>query len=127
MQNLVDTHTLIWFLNGDDSLSLKARKSIEKEGVINFVSIASIWEIAIKISLKKLELKTTLQQFEELLYKNDFNILPISIADTILISELPFYHRDPFDRIIIAQGISNKLRVITKDVVFSNYNVKTLW
>lgn len=72
MKYLLDTHTLIWFLNGDRDLSTKARKSIESTDVINFVSIVSLWEIAIKISLDRLSLKTSFEKIEEEISNNNF-------------------------------------------------------
>ena len=127
MNTLIDTHALIWFLNGDDTLSEKAKKSIEEYDTVNFVSIASLWEIAIKISLGKLELKTPFSAIAEQITNNGFQILPVTFADTLLLSTLPFHHRDPFDRIIIAQSLTNKLTIISKDKVFDSYQVGLLW
>ncbi len=127
MNNLLDTHTLIWFINGDGLLSEKAKKSIEKTNIINFVSIASLWEIAIKISLGKLELSIPFSSLSDLLNSNAFQILPVSFDDTALIINLPFHHRDPFDRIIIAQSINNNLNVISKDSFFRDYQIALTW
>jgi PIN domain nuclease of toxin-antitoxin system len=127
MNNLIDTHALIWFLNGDNDLSDKAKKAIEAEDTINFISIASLWEIAIKISLGKLELKTPFAKISELLENNGFQILPITFEDTLILSTLPFHHRDPFDRIIISQSINNKLTIISKDRHFDAYQVDLTW
>lgn len=127
MNNLIDTHSLIWFLNGDDNLSVKAKKAIEEEGAINFISIASLWEIAIKISLGKLELNIPYTKFSELLENNGFQILPITFNDTLILTSLAFHHRDPFDRIIISQGINNQLTIISKDPHFEAYKVALIW
>ena len=86
MNNLIDTHTLIWFLNGDTALSEKAKRSIEENDAVNFVSIASLWEIAIKISLRKLELKTPFATIAEQITNNGFQILPVTFADTLILS-----------------------------------------
>jgi PIN domain nuclease of toxin-antitoxin system len=102
MLQLLDTHTFIWFINGDNQLSAKAIEKIESDDAINFISIASIWEIAIKISLGKLELRKPFSEIESQIQENGFQILPITIRDTLVVSSLPFYHRDPFDRLIIA-------------------------
>ncbi len=113
MNNLLDTHSFIWFITGDQKLSKRARQIIE-ESSVSFISIASLWEIAIKISLGKLELKFP---FLELLYHielNNFQLLPITFEDTKFISDLPLHHRDPFDRLIIAQCINNNLTLISK-------------
>ena len=101
MRNLLDTHTLIWFLNGDAQLSDVARSAIEENGVINYISIASLWEIAIKVSLGKLDLNTTFQNVSQQIEDNGFRILPISFSDTTHLLNLPSFHKDPFDRIII--------------------------
>ena len=127
MNNLIDTHALIWFLNGDNDLSDNAKKAIEAEDAINFISIASLWEISIKISLGKLELKTPFSKISELLDNNGFQILPITFEDTLILSTLPFHHRDPFDRIIISQSLNNKLTIISKDRYFDEYQVALTW
>ena len=118
-QNLLDTHTLIWFLDGSSLLSEKSKKEIEDENAANFVSIASLWEIAIKVSLGKIELKTTLDQIYSKLMENGFEVLPITFEDTLAVSRLPFHHRDPFDRIMIAQAMTNRMTIISKDEQFA--------
>ena len=125
--NLLDTHTLIWFLDGNSLLSLNAKKEIEDEEAINFVSIASLWEIAIKISLGKIELKTSFNQISNKLSENGFLILPVTFEDTLVISSLKFHHRDPFDRVIIAQSMTNKMRIISKDTHFALYDSLVIW
>ncbi len=126
-QYLLDTHTLIWFIGGNKELSQVARQSIEAIDATNFVSIASLWEIAIKISLGKLELKTPFNQINRQILENGFEILPITFDDTLTVSALPFHHRDPFDRIIIVQAITNGLTIISKDEHFSSYDAKVIW
>jgi PIN domain nuclease of toxin-antitoxin system len=127
MNILIDTHALIWFLNGDNDLSDTARKAIENNEAINFVSIASLWEIAIKISLGKLELQTPFEKISEQIANNGFQILPITFEDTLVLTSLPFHHRDPFDRIIISQSFTNKLTIISKDRYFEAYQVALTW
>ncbi len=127
MNYLLDTHTLIWFLNGDKNLSLKARKAIESTASANFVSIVSLWEIAIKISLDRLELKSSFEKIEEQILGNGFEMLPLTFKDTLILSSLPFHHNDPFDRVLIAQGMNNKLTIISKDQHFDKYKVKLVW
>ena len=123
MNNLIDTHSLIWFLNGDTNLSAKARKLIENKNAVNFISIASLWEIAIKVSLGKLELSSPFAKRSQQIDRNGFQILPITFADMLILSELTFHHRAPFDRIIIAQSLSNKLIIISQDRHFNAYGV----
>ena len=127
MNNLIDTHAFIWFINGDSDLSDNAKKAIEHPDASNFISIASLWEIAIKISLGKLELKTSFCKIAEQIELNGFQILSITFEDTLLISDLPFHHRDPFDRIIIAQSITNRLAIITKDKLYDGYQANIIW
>lgn len=127
MNYLLDTHTLIWFLNGDKDLSTKARKAIESNEATNFVSIVSLWEIAIKVSLDRLDLKTSFEKIGDEISNNNFEMLPITFQDTLILSSLPFHHRDPFDRLLISQGINNKFTIISKDQYFDNYKVKVLW
>lgn len=122
-QYLLDTHTLIWFLEGSPELSLTARQAIESENGFNYVSIASLWEMAVKISVGKLELKAPFTQIANQLSANGFRILSITFQDTVIISSLPLHHRDPFDRIIIAQAITNGLTVITADQHFPAYSI----
>lgn len=126
-QNLLDTYTMIWYINGDKELSENARTAIESEGAVNFVSIASLWEIAIKISLDKLQLKTPFNQVARQIEENGFEVLPITFEDTLTLSTLPFHHRDPFDRIIIAQGVTNRLTILSKDKRFNLYKATILW
>lgn len=126
-QHLLDTHTLIWYINGAQELSQKARAAIEAEDAVNFVSIASLWEMAIKISLGKLELNTPFNQISRQMQENGFEVLPLAFEDTLTVSTLPLHHRDPFDRIIIAQSINQGLTLISKDENFGHYKAKILW
>ncbi len=127
MNYLLDTHILIWFLNGDKDLSSNARKAIESSEAINFVSIVSLWEIAIKISLNRLDLKSPFEKIGVEISNNNFQMLPITFQDTLILSSLPFHHSDPFDRLLIAQSINNKFTVISKDQYFTSYKIKVLW
>lgn len=125
--NLLDTHAFLWFLSGDENISITARRTIEKSYKQNFVSIASLWEIAIKISLNKLSLNGNFSDLERLIHENGFKVLPMEFEDTFLITSLPFHHRDPFDRIIISQSINRKLNLISKDNQFEKYGIKAIW
>jgi PIN domain nuclease of toxin-antitoxin system len=127
MDLLLDTHTLIWFLNGDKQLSQKVRNEIENTNNKKVVSIASVWEIAIKTSLNKFNFPKGLKGIVELIHENNFEILPISINHTLLVSTLAFHHRDPFDRILVAQSQAESLTIATKDDNIKQYDVKTIW
>lgn len=127
MNYLLDTHALIWFLNGDNKLSKRAKETNENPDNLKIVSIASVWEIAIKISLGKFRFENGFKEFLKLIDDNGFELLPISFQDTIAVSSMEFIHRDPFDRLIIAQSTTNELTIITKDKYIEKYDSKTLW
>jgi len=127
MEYLLDTHTLLWFLSNDKQLSSKALATIKPANTICFTSIVSLWEIAIKSSLNKLNLHVPFSDFEKQLYQNDIQILPLTFQDILTSHSQPFHHRDPFDRIIISQAIHHGLTIITKDSHFTQYAVNTLW
>ncbi len=127
MEVLLDTHTLIWYLFGDEKLSLNSKNIIENDANRKLVSIVSVWEIAIKISIKKFEFSKGLRFLVEAIENNNFEILPIKIEHTITVASLPFHHRDPFDRILIAQCEAENLTIATKDEHFKLYDVKTVW
>jgi len=127
MNLLLDTHTFIWFVNGDKDISSKAIELIENPDNLSLISIASIWEIAIKASLGKLRLTNEFHTIRDLILENGLQILPITFSHTEKVYTLPFHHRDPFDRIIIAQAIVEKCTVITKDSNFSKYELLVKW
>ena len=89
-QNILDTHTLIWYINGEPELSQTAQAAIEADNTINFISIASLWEMAIKISLGKLELKTPFNQIGRQIDENGFEVLPVTFGDTLTVSTCLF-------------------------------------
>ena len=127
MDFLLDTHTLIWFLNGDEKLSDKAKSAIEDTKNSKIVSIASIWEIAIKLSIEKFKFTKGFKHFLDMVEDNGFEILPITFEHAIELSTLEFIHRDPFDRLLISQCIVDKLIIITKDINIKRYKIKTIW
>ena len=128
MKYLLDTHTLLWFLAGDEKLSRKARQLIDDPGNEKFLSIVSLWEIAIKTGLGKLNLdKPFDQMFPERLAFNGIQILDITVDSLIKLTTLPFHHRDPFDRLIIAQGLVEGFPIISVDTVFDAYGINREW
>ncbi len=124
---LLDTHSLIWFLNGDENLSEKAKSVIEDPSNSKIVSIASIWEIAIKISLDKFRFPKGFKYFLEMIEDNGFEILPITFEHALELSALEFIHRDPFDRLLVAQCKCDNLVIVTKDDNIKHYKIKTIW
>jgi PIN domain nuclease of toxin-antitoxin system len=128
MRLLADTHTLLWFLQGDKRLSKKAATLLESPESLVFVSIASVWEIAIKISLQKLRISYSLDKdLPQLLQDCGFHLLPVSCAHVARIPSLPFHHRDPFDRLLITQSLVENLRIVTQNPQFSAYDVDMVW
>lgn len=127
MRFLLDTHSLLWFLSGDTSLSQRARRIIENPDDVILVSIASLWEIAIKHSLGKLKLA---QPFNELfphqLSINSISLLDIQLRHVARISNLEFHHRDPFDR-LAAQSLSEEIPILSSDEALDAYGLERIW
>lgn len=123
---LLDTHTLLWFLRDSPQLSKKALGIITTENKV-YVSIASLWEIAIKKSIGKLEFEHSIEKIAELCHEKDILILQIQPKYFDKVIKLPNIHNDPFDRLIIAQAIIENLVIITKDTIIPKYSVKTIW
>jgi len=128
MRVLLDTHAFLWFISGSKKLSSVARNMIADLDNEVFLSVASLWEIAIKVSLGKLDL---VQPYEELipeqLQQEEISTLPIELEHLTNMIKLPFHHRDPFDRLIIAQGIVEGLPIVSFDPVFADYPVRIIW
>jgi PIN domain nuclease of toxin-antitoxin system len=127
MKVLLDTHAFIWFVEDNAQLPLKSKQIIEKQDNEVFLSIASVWEMAIKIQLGKLNINKSIEEIVELIAINGFQFLPILPNHIIRMSTLNFFHRDPFDRIIIAQGLTESATILSRDAVFDNYEVKRVW
>jgi PIN domain nuclease of toxin-antitoxin system len=123
MQFLLDTHILLWFMNGDTQLPEAMMNIISDKSNQCFVSIASIWEIAIKCNIGKLKLNTDFNKISDFLGNNDLIIIPIELTHLETYLNLALLHRDPFDRVIIAQGISEHLTILTADDQFRKYPV----
>ena len=125
---LIDTYTLLWIVTDSPKLSDRAKTLyLNPENKI-IISLASIWELAIKSSLNKLTLEKPLEEFiDEHIKGNDIQILNIELPHILRIEKLPFHHRDPFDRLIISQQIENNLPVIGSDKEFDQYGIKRIW
>jgi PIN domain nuclease of toxin-antitoxin system len=127
MKVLLDTHIFLWFIMGDSQLSVSARKAIEDPANTKYLSAASAWEIAIKTSLGKLKL---LEPFDVLVPReianNGFNYLPIELSHVALITSLPFHHRDPFDRMIVAQAMAERMLLVSSDGMLEQYGVQRI-
>ena len=127
MDLLLDTNAFLWFCEDNPKLSPAAKQSIENQNNTSFFSIASLWEIAIKLSLGKIKLKIPFEKFVELVEDNGFKILSITFEHTLNVSQLEFYHRDPFDRLIISQGIVEDIPIVSADNQFDDYSVNRIW
>jgi len=123
MDILLDTCSALWFLIGDEKMSMSARDIIcDAENKV-YVSIASVWEVAIKISINKLDFDSGINGFINAIEDNGFLLLIIDTNDTKAVANLPFVHRDPFDRMLIAQAITHNMTIMTTDTEIVKYNV----
>lgn len=127
MEYPLDTHTLIWLLDEPEKLSPRVHNTILDLNNTCFISIASLWEIVIKAGLNKLELRVNFSEIQDQLSMHEIQIVPIQIAHLSTYLGLPLLHRDPFDRIVIAQALVHHFTIITKDPQFGLYNVPVLW
>ena len=127
MRYLLDTHALIWHLEDDARLSTVSKSVIENEQNEIFATIASFWEMVIKISLGKLNLKMPLDDMFEKLESMEIAIINIQASHVRNVQNLPHHHRDPFDRMIIAQADAEKCTIISIDNAFDAYSTPVLW
>ena len=127
MHYLLDTHTLLWFLDDDPQLPEKVKEEIININNNCFVSIASLWEIAIKVKIGKLTIKFPFEKFADYFSANEIELLPISLDHLTQLLNMDFHHRDPFDRIIIAQSRVEQLTILTRDEHFSSYTDRVMW
>ncbi len=127
MKLLLDTHAFIWFVENDENLPHNLKIEIEKPTNEIYVSLVSLWEIAVKVSLNKLSMSIDIPSLINKIDACGFLILPIFSEHIVLVSSLPFHHRDPFDRMLIAQTLCEKITIVSKDGFFSEYGVELLW
>jgi PIN domain nuclease of toxin-antitoxin system len=126
VRQLLDTHTFIWFVIGSDRITPKVREQIESND--NLLSLASLWEIAIKSSLGKLDLELSIEQLvEEQIIANGIELLDITTEHIAVVANLPLHHRDPFDRLIISQVMVEQIPIVGRDKAFDSYSVQRLW
>jgi len=125
---LLDTHALLWFLREPSMLPPKVLETIESAGADAAVSLASLWEIAIKASLNKLYLPKPFDElFPHSVPESGLALLPIEPSHIAAVSRLPFHHRDPFDRLLVAQAQVEGLTMVTCDAAFAAYGIPLLW
>lgn len=121
---LIDTQIFVWFAKGDVQMPPVAKEKLTNRNNEIFLSVASIWEIVIKVSIKKLNLAAPLRTILGRYGQDDFKLLPIELRHALATGNLPFHHRDPFDRLLVAQAQSEDLEIISTDKVFDAYGVK---
>ena len=127
MKLLLDTHAFLWFIEDNPRLSVQAKALLESD-VELLISTASLWEIAIKTSIGKLTLAQPFEVFiPKQLEMNLITILPVELAHLAIVSALPFYHRDPFDRLLIAQARAEQLPLVSVDAAFDAYAINRIW
>lgn len=122
---LIDTHVIIWMLYDPEELPQKVIDILDNGQC--FFSIASLWEMSIKIGLKRLNLNQTIREIADTLFKSGLEMMGITPEDCDIVKNLPAIHKDPFDRIIISQALENNLTIVTKDNIIPEYNVNTVW
>ena len=128
MKLLLDTHTFLWFALGDPKLSAAAKLQIDDPTIEKFISPAVYWELAIKISVGKYALHQPYEDFlKDNIDGNGFTILPVEWRHTARLTNMPFHHRDPFDRLIIAQAMAEKMAIVSADPAFDAYGVQRIW
>jgi len=128
MDYLLDTHTVLWFFNGDKtSLSDAAKSIIQNQQHTKFVSMVSVWEVGIKISIGKLVFPQNTNGFVNQIQKNGFELLPINANHIAAIEQLPLIHRDPFDRLLVATAIVEQIEIISNDKNIKLYPVNRIW
>ena len=129
MDYLLDTQAIIWSLDDDPRLSQAAKDVIEDTNNTIYITIVSLWEIAIKRSIGKLTLTASLKDIQNLVASKEVSLLPLTVSHLETVESLPYQekHRDPFDRLIISQAITENLILISSDTHFKNYPVQTLW
>jgi PIN domain nuclease of toxin-antitoxin system len=127
MGYLFDTHALIWWLEGDDRFPVVRREELLANQHRLWVSPLSFWEISIKRSLNKLDLSESTATMWRAIEAQGLSWLPLDIAHLQRLEQLPFHHRDPFDRLLIAQAQQANLTLLTRDEQFAAYEVMTIW
>jgi PIN domain nuclease of toxin-antitoxin system len=128
MKLLVDTHAFLWWAEGAPALGKKAEVALSDARNHAYLSIVSCWELAIKLGLGKLRVDESLEQFiPKQLALNGFKLLGLEIPHVARLASLPFRHRDPFDRLLVAQAIEERLTIVTAERAFRKYDVSVVW
>ena len=128
MRVLLDTHSFLWLVTNDDSLSGLARSVFLELGNTLLLSAVTGFEISVKFSLGKLKLSEPPREFiQNRLRNNALTALPVTLAHTYRLGGLPFHHRDPFDRLLVSQALEEDIPILSADAILSKYGVERLW
>jgi PIN domain nuclease of toxin-antitoxin system len=128
MKLLLDTHAFVWWVNDDESLSGRARRAITDARNEVFFSVVSAWELAIKARLGAASLRPGPETYiPEQLEKSSFQVLPVQLDHALRVATLPDLHRDPFDRLLVAQALTEQLAFVTRDRGLARYDVRVIW
>ena len=127
MPHIIDTHTFLWFVDGAAELPVSVRNLIDSSTDATQISIASFWEIGIKASTGKLPLTNGLLELEAIAEKQFIEILPITVQAIFTVQQMPFHHKDPFDRVIAATALVTGSILLSADTIFDAYGVPRTW
>jgi PIN domain nuclease of toxin-antitoxin system len=127
MKLLLDTHAFLWFVTGDGRLSRRARRALEAEETEMVLSAASVWEMAIKAGLGRLTLPASVAEYIAEKVEGGLGVMLVDWPHAAAVEKLPQHHRDPFDRLLVAQALTENLPVVTNDPAFRHYGVKVVW
>lgn len=127
MTLLLDTHAFLWFASGDRRLSRRARRAMEAARAELHISAASVWEMAIKASLGRLVLPASVDRYIAEKIAEGYRLTPVTWAQAAAVQQLPLHHRDPFDRLLVAQALAQGQPIVTRDRIFRRYGVDVIW
>jgi len=127
MKLLLDTHAFLFAIGAPEELSPKARKALLNPAISRWVSAVTLWEIAVKIQIGKLDLPSTPAFYRQHLQKLGAAVLPVESRHSFELLQLPLHHKDPFDRLLVAQARVEELTLVTRDKTIREYKVSTLW
>ena len=127
MTYLLDTHTFLWQINNPEQLPLRVRDILADPSATLLISVIVPWEIAIKKAVGKIDSGDILDRFEEKVTRAGFQLMETTIRQVIRGGQLPLYHRDPFDRLLIAQALEARVSILSTDHVFDSYGVSRIW
>ena len=127
MKYLIDTHVFLWITENSPKLPDRIKKIVLNDDVPIYISIASFWEIAIKLGKGTLKIDSDLSELKRLSDENNFTVLPVSFECLQLLLNMPFHHKDPFDRLLVATAIIEDMTLITRDENIHKYDLPVLW